>query len=103
MDKKDVLERIKEDGVKFVSFQFTDVNGVVKSVDLPINQVPNALDNGIFFDGSSVEGFARIQESDMRLVIDPDTYAGSFATSITPTASLSMATPAVCSNAAWQP
>jgi glutamine synthetase len=75
MDKKDVLERIKEDGVKFVSFQFTDVNGVVKSVDLPINQVPNALDNGIFFDGSSVEGFARIQESDMRLVIDPDTYA----------------------------
>jgi glutamine synthetase len=75
MDKKDVLERIKQDGVKFVSFQFTDVNGVVKSVDLPINQVPSALDNGIFFDGSSVEGFARIQESDMRLVIDPDTYA----------------------------
>lgn len=75
MDKKDVLERIKQDGVKFVSFQFTDVNGVVKSVDLPINQVPNALDNGIFFDGSSVEGFARIQESDMQLVIDPDTYA----------------------------
>jgi glutamine synthetase len=75
MDKKDVLERIKQDGVKFVSFQFTDVNGVVKSVDLPINQVPSALDNGIFFDGSSVEGFARIQESDMRLVIDADTYA----------------------------
>ena len=75
MDKKDVLERIKQDGVKFVSFQFTDVNGVVKSVDLPINQVPSALDNGIFFDGSSVEGFARIQESDMQLVIDPDTYA----------------------------
>ena len=75
MDKKDVLERIKQDGVKFVSFQFTDVNGVVKSVDLPINHVPSALDNGIFFDGSSVEGFARIQESDMRLVIDADTYA----------------------------
>ena len=75
MDKKDVLERIEQDGVRFVSFQFTDVNGVVKSVDLPINQVPSALDNGIFFDGSSVEGFARIQESDMRLVIDPDTYA----------------------------
>ncbi len=75
MDKNDVLERIKQDGIKFVSFQFTDVNGVVKSVDLPINQVPSALDNGIFFDGSSVEGFARIQESDMQLVIDPDTYA----------------------------
>ncbi|MBG0787374.1 MAG: type I glutamate--ammonia ligase [Anaerolineaceae bacterium] len=75
MDKKDVLERIKQDGVKFVSFQFTDVNGVVKSVDLPENQVASALDHGIFFDGSSVEGFARIQESDMQLVIDPDTYA----------------------------
>ena len=35
MDKKDVLERMKQDGVKFVSFQFTDVNGVVKSVDVP--------------------------------------------------------------------
>ncbi len=75
MDKKDVLERMKQDGVKFVSFQFTDVNGVVKSVDVPENQVPSALKNGIFFDGSSVEGFARIQESDMQLVIDPDTYA----------------------------
>ncbi|QRN83145.1 type I glutamate--ammonia ligase [Chloroflexota bacterium] len=75
MDKKDVLERMKQDGVKFVSFQFTDVNGVVKSVDVPEYHVPSVLENGIFFDGSSVEGFARIQESDMQLVIDPDTYA----------------------------
>jgi glutamine synthetase len=51
------------------------VNGVVKSVDGPINQIEKALENGIWFDGSSVEGFARIQESDMHLVIDPDTYA----------------------------
>ena len=75
MNHKDVISRIKEDGVKFISFQFTDVNGVVKSVDGPLNQVERALDEGIWFDGSSVEGFARIQESDMHLVIDPDTYA----------------------------
>ena len=75
MNGKDVMRRIEEDNVKFISFQFTDVNGVVKSVDGPLYQVEKALDEGIWFDGSSVEGFARIQESDMHLVIDPDTYA----------------------------
>jgi glutamine synthetase len=75
MDSKDVLNRIKEDGVKFVSLQFTDVTGTVKSVDMPIKGVEDALEDGVWFDGSSVEGFARIQESDMRLVLDPDTYA----------------------------
>jgi len=75
MDSKDVLKRIKEDGVKFVSLQFTDVTGAVKSVDMPVVGVEGALEDGVWFDGSSVEGFARIQESDMRLVLDPDTYA----------------------------
>jgi glutamine synthetase len=75
MDKKDLLSRVKEDQVKFISYQFTDVNGVVKSVDAPIERLAGALDDGIWFDGSSVEGFARIQESDMHLRIDPDTYA----------------------------
>ena len=75
MDSKDILKKIKEDNIKFISFQFTDVNGVVKSVDGPINQLEKALEDGIWFDGSSVEGFARIQESDMHLVVDPDTYA----------------------------
>ena len=75
MDVKDVMEKIKHDNIKFISFQFTDVNGVVKSVDYPIYQVEGALKNGIWFDGSSVEGFARIQESDMHLIADPDTYA----------------------------
>ena len=75
MDARDVLKKAKEDGVKFISYQFTDINGVVKSVDGPIKQLEGALDSGIWFDGSSVEGFARIQESDMHLVIDPDTYA----------------------------
>ncbi|HEY9074977.1 MAG TPA: type I glutamate--ammonia ligase [Anaerolineaceae bacterium] len=75
IDKKELLERIKSENVKFVSLQFTDVTGSVKSVDLPVNQIPGVLENGLWFDGSSVEGFSRIQESDMLLRIDPDTYA----------------------------
>jgi len=75
MDKKEVIERIERDEVKFLSLQFTDVTGSVKSVDIPAHRAEVALSEGIWFDGSSVEGFARIQESDMRLFIDPDTYA----------------------------
>lgn len=75
MDSKDLLKRVKEDNIKFISLQFSDVTGAVKSVDMPIKGLKGALEEGVWFDGSSVEGFARIQESDMRLVIDPDTYA----------------------------
>lgn len=75
MNTSDLLKQIKEDNVKFVSLQFTDVTGSVKSVDLPQDHIQKALEEGIFFDGSSVEGFARIQESDMHLVVDPDTYS----------------------------
>jgi glutamine synthetase len=75
MDHKDLLKRVKEDGIKFISYQFTDVTGAVKSVDAPIKRLQEALEEGVWFDGSSVEGFARIQESDMRLIVDPDTYA----------------------------
>ena len=75
MDNKQILEQVKADSVKFVSLQFTDVIGTVKSVDIPVSQLGGALTNGVWFDGSSVEGFARIQESDMLLRLDPDTYA----------------------------
>ncbi len=75
MDGKDLLKRVKEDNVKFLSLQFTDVLGAVKSVDMPIRHLEDVFKDGAWFDGSSVEGFARIQESDMRLKIDPDTYA----------------------------
>jgi glutamine synthetase len=75
MDRKELLKRISEDNVKFISFQFTDVNGTVKSLDMPVERLEGALDDGIWFDGSSVEGFSRIQESDMHLRVDPDTYA----------------------------
>ena len=74
MDSKELLKRVKEDNVKFLSLQFTDVLGAVKSVDMPIRHLEDVLKDGAWFDGSSVEGFARIQESDMRLKVDPDTY-----------------------------
>jgi glutamine synthetase len=75
MDAKDLIKRVKEDNVKFISLQFTDVMGAVKSVDMPVRNLQGVLDDGAWFDGSSVEGFARIQESDMLLKIDPETYA----------------------------
>jgi glutamine synthetase len=75
MDTKDLVKRVKEENVKFVSLQFSDVTGAVKSVDMPVRHLEDALRDGVWFDGSSVEGFARIQESDMMLILDPDTYA----------------------------
>lgn len=75
MELSEILERVKQDNVKFISLQFTDVTGSVKSVDIPAERIKVAVQDGSWFDGSSVEGFARIQESDMRLVPDTDTYA----------------------------
>ena len=75
MDNKELLERVEQDQVKFFSLQFTDVTGSVKSLDMPVSRLEDILNHGIWFDGSSVEGFARIQESDMRLTPDAETYA----------------------------
>jgi glutamine synthetase len=75
MNSNELIDQVKKDNVKFIALQFTDVTGAVKSVDIPTNHLSRALEEGIWFDGSSVEGFARIQESDMRLVVDPNTYA----------------------------
>jgi glutamine synthetase len=75
MEQKELLKRVAEDDIKFVSLQFTDVTGAVKSVDIPQEHLQKALEEGVWFDGSSVEGFARIQESDMHLIVDPNTYA----------------------------
>ncbi len=70
----EIIKRAQEDEVKFICLQFTDVTGVVKSLDIPVNRLEVAIEEGIWFDGSSVEGFARIQESDMRLMPDVGTY-----------------------------
>lgn len=70
-----VLRRIAEENVKFINLQFTDVVGMVKSVAIPANKLSGAIDHGLWFDGSSIEGFARVAESDMYLVPDLDTFA----------------------------
>jgi glutamine synthetase len=70
-----LLRRAEEQRVAFVNLQFTDILGMVKNVTIPIQELPDALDHGVWFDGSSIEGFARIVESDMYLVPDPSTYA----------------------------
>lgn len=75
MEQKELLERVQADGVEFISLQFTDVLGTIKSVTIPASRLSEAMDQGIWFDGSSVEGFARIYESDMVLRPDASTYS----------------------------
>ncbi|NGM68139.1 type I glutamate--ammonia ligase [Natronolimnobius sp. AArcel1] len=70
-----VLDEIEAKDVDFLRLQFTDILGTVKNVAVPARQAEKAFSEGIYFDGSSIEGFVRIQESDMRLVPDPDTFA----------------------------
>jgi glutamine synthetase len=72
---EEITERVVEDGIQFISLQFTDIVGIVKSVIVPLGELETVLNYGQWFDGSSVEGFARIAESDMYLVPDLDTYA----------------------------
>ncbi len=75
MSTKDaVLAAIDEQQVKFVALWFTDITGLVKSVTVPAKRVDTVLDSGMHFDGSSIEGFARVAESDMVLVPDLTTF-----------------------------
>jgi glutamine synthetase len=74
-EDQEVLDRIEEENIDFLRLQFTDILGVVKNVSIPAHQAEKALTEGIYFDGSSIEGFVRIQESDMRLIPDPETFA----------------------------
>src|SRR6056297_1283639 len=73
--EQDVLDQIEAENVDFVRLQFTDITGTVKNVSVPASQVEKAFEEGIWFDGSSIEGFVRIQESDMRLEPAPETFA----------------------------
>lgn len=74
LSQEDVLCLAKEMNVKFVRLQFTDIFGTLKNVAIPVSQLPKALEGEIQFDGSSIEGFVRIEESDMNLRPDPDTF-----------------------------
>ena len=72
--KAQVLERIEREHVKFMRLQFTDILGTIKNVEIPDLQFDEALDGKIMFDGSSIEGFVRIEESDMYLRPDLSTF-----------------------------
>ncbi|KKK39514.1 glutamine synthetase [Mesobacillus campisalis] len=72
--KEDIFRLAKEDNVKFIRLQFTDILGTIKNVEIPVSQLEKALDNKMMFDGSSIEGFVRIEESDMYLIPDLDTW-----------------------------
>jgi glutamine synthetase len=75
MEQAEVLELTEKKNVKFIQLWFTDIIGHLKSVTIPRSQLKDALANGKGFDGSSIEGFTRIHESDMVAKPDPDTFA----------------------------
>ncbi|WP_373770704.1 type I glutamate--ammonia ligase [Weissella soli] len=72
--KDDIRNIIKDENVQFLRLQFTDVFGAIKNVGVPVSQLEKVLDNNLMFDGSSIEGFVRIQESDMYLYPDLSTF-----------------------------
>ncbi len=73
-ESKQLIERAQADGVQFVSLQLTDVMGAIKNITVPLHKLGEALERGIWFDGSSIQGFARIYESDMFMIPDVSTY-----------------------------
>ncbi len=72
--KQDIMRRIEEEDIEFIRLQFTDMFGALKNVAITSSQLEKALDNKCMFDGSSIEGFVRIEESDMYLYPDLDTF-----------------------------
>ncbi|TCP59249.1 glutamine synthetase [Tumebacillus sp. BK434] len=71
---EDVKRMAKEENVRYIRLQFTDLLGVIKNVEIPVSQLDKALDNKMMFDGSSIDGFVRIEESDMYLYPDLNTW-----------------------------
>ena len=108
LTKEDVLRTVEEKQIKFIRLWFTDVLGFLKSFAITSQELEGAFDEGMGFDGSSIEGFARIQESDMVAMPDPSTFqllpwkpvlaapGGCSATSRHPTARRSTGDPATC-------
>lgn len=72
--KKDIIRMVDEEDVEFIRLQFTDIFGTLKNVAITASQLEKALNNQCMFDGSSIEGFVRIEESDMYLFPDLDTF-----------------------------
>lgn len=73
MEKQEVIKDLEEKGIRFVYLQFSDILGVVKSVTIPIEELPDTIEHGKWFDGSSMEGIVRVLESDMYLKPDLST------------------------------
>ena len=72
--RDDILELATANNVRFLRLQFTDILGINKNVEIPASQFEKALAGDIMFDGSSIEGFVRIEESDMLLTPDLSTF-----------------------------
>lgn len=74
MTKKELLALAKGQKVEFINVLFTDILGVLKGITIPASKLEDAIEQNVWFDGSSIEGFARISESDMYLKLDLDTF-----------------------------
>ena len=74
MTKEMILKSAKENDVRYVRLCFTDIHGILKNVEIPVNKLSSALDNETMFDGSSIDGFSRIQEADMVLYPDINSW-----------------------------
>ena len=74
MNKEMILKSAQDNNVKYIRLCFTDIHGIFKNVEIPVNKLKEALDNKIMFDGSSIDGFARIEEADMLLYPDPSSW-----------------------------
>lgn len=72
--KEDILKNAREENVRYIRLMFTDINGTIKSVEIPVGRLGVALDGNVMFDGSSIEGFVRIMEADMYLRPDFNTW-----------------------------
>ena len=72
--KQDIIRIVGEEDVEFIRLQFTDMSGTLKNVAVTKSQLEKALNNQCVFDGSSIEGFARMEDPDLYLYPDPDTF-----------------------------
>jgi glutamine synthetase len=74
MDRKEIIDRVKSSGIAVLRLFFTDVVGRLKGLNISVSELERALDEGVNFDGSSIEGFARIEESDLLAMPDLDSF-----------------------------
>lgn len=74
LTQKEILDIVKKNNVEFIQLQITDLNGILKGVTIPVSKLEGVLEDGLWFDGSSIEGFTRIFESDMYLKADTSTF-----------------------------